>query len=97
MFSKVGFGCWINRGMLRLILPLTWVVVISLKCSLMLGVDFSKFGDIRILLCLIGIGLWLLLLGFLLIMTGGAVLLLIPLFGIRVVSLKLASLLLGQC
>ena len=46
-----------------------------------------------ILLCLICIGLWLLLLGFLLNVTGGAVLLLI---GIRVVSLKLASLLLGS-
>ena len=31
MFNKVGFGWWINRGMLRLMLPLTWVVVISLR------------------------------------------------------------------
>ena len=50
------------------------------------------FVVIGILLCLICIGLWLLLIGFLLIMTGGAVLLLIPLFGIRVVSPKLAQL-----
>ena len=93
MFSKVGFGCWISLETLKLILPLTWVVVISLKCSLMPGVDYSKFGVIGILFCLICIGLWLLLLGFLLNVTGGAVLLLV---GISVVSLKLASLLSGS-
>ena len=38
MFNMVGFGWKINWGTLRLMPPLTWVVVISLKFSLMLGV-----------------------------------------------------------
>ena len=42
MCNMVGFGWRINWGTLRLILPLTWVVVISLKLSLILGVDCSK-------------------------------------------------------
>ena len=42
MCNMVGFGWRINWGTLRLILPLTWVVVISLKLSLMLGAGCSK-------------------------------------------------------
>ena len=38
----VGFDWKINWRTLRLILLLTWVVVISLKCSLMLGVGCSR-------------------------------------------------------
>ena len=56
MLSKVGLGCWINRGMLRLILLLTWVVVISLKSSLMLGVGCSKCVVFGTLLCCSCIG-----------------------------------------
>ena len=42
MSNLVGFVWRINWGTLRLILPLIWVVVISLKCSLMLDVGCSK-------------------------------------------------------
>ena len=45
MFSKVGLGCWINRGMLRLMLLLIWVVVISLRFLLMLGVGCLRLGS----------------------------------------------------
>ena len=37
-------GCWINRGILRLTLLLTQVVVISLKSLLMLGVGCSRLA-----------------------------------------------------
>ena len=40
-----------NWGMLRLMMPLSWVVVISLKFSVMLGVGCSKFVVIGILSC----------------------------------------------
>ena len=62
MSKLVGFVWRINWGTLRLILLMTWVVVISLKCSLILGVGCSKLVVIGILLCLLCIGLWLLLL-----------------------------------
>ena len=42
MYSRVVFGWRINWETLKLILPLTWVVVISLKFSLMLSVGCSK-------------------------------------------------------
>ena len=77
---------------LRLMLQLTWVVVISLKISLMLGEGYSRLVVIGSLLCLNCIGLWLLLLGLLSIMMEEAVLLLIPLFGIRVVGGRCAGL-----
>ena len=41
MSSRVVCGLWISWGTLRLMLPLTWVVVNSLKFSLMLGVGCS--------------------------------------------------------
>ena len=67
----------VQQGRVRLVdqqrnaLPLTWVVVVSLRCSFMPGVGCSWFVLIGILSCLICIGLWLLLLGSLVIMMGG--------------------------
>ena len=56
-FSKVGLGWRIKWATLRLILLLAWVVDISLKCSLMLGVGCSMLAVIGTVLCLICIGL----------------------------------------
>ena len=63
MFNKDGLGWRINWVTLMLMLLLTWVVVISLKCLLMLGVGCSKLVVIGTFLCMSCIGLWLLLLG----------------------------------
>ena len=50
MSSMVWFGLRIRLGMLKLILPLTWVVVISLRFSLMLGVGCLRLVVSGILL-----------------------------------------------
>ena len=50
MLNRVGSVWRTNLGMLRLMLLLIWVGVISLSCSLMLGVSCSRPVIIGILL-----------------------------------------------
>ena len=57
MSSRVGFGWRIKLATLKVMLLLTWVVVISLRCSLMLDVGCSMLVVIGTLSCLICIDL----------------------------------------